>query len=219
MRATSARSNLHLVPEPALDRLFEIHQTDAFEWLRSRAQNSIHAVVTDPPYGLLEYTDDQKQKLRVGSGGVWRIPPSFDGCVRWPLPRFTILKDQHNEAAEAFFSRLPVLRAHVLVPVAPGGAPASSPSFVEAPMCSAATCPRRAAVRRGHNLGSLHGGRLHDCRLGRAGIEEHRVGDRPGILRHGAQCHSQACGFLHPPAGSEWPASLTSTRLCRCLPD
>src|SRR5947209_8278766 len=89
MRATSARSNLHLFPEPALDRLFEIHQTDAFEWLRSRAQNSIHAVVTDPPYGLLEYTDEQKQKLRVGRGGVWRIPPSFDGWVRRPLPRFT----------------------------------------------------------------------------------------------------------------------------------
>jgi len=305
MRATSARSNLHLFPEPALDRLFEIHQTDAFEWLRSRAQNSIHAVVTDPPYGLLEYTDEQKQKLRVGRGGVWRIPPSFDGCVRRPLPRFTILKEQHKAELEAFFSRLAVLLAPVLVPGAhvfiatnplvsylvygpfiragfekrgeiirvvrtlrggdrpknahhefsdvsvmprscwepwglfrkpcegrvqdnlrkwrtggaPGGAPASSPSFVEAPTFSAATCPHRAAVRRGHNLGSLHGVRLHDCRLGRAGIEEHRVGDRPGILRHGAQCHSQACGFLHPPAGSEWPASLTSTRLCRCLPD
>lgn len=116
MRATSARSNLHLFPEPALDRLFEIHQTDAFEWLRSRAQNSIHAVVTDPPYGLLEYTDEQKQKLRVGRGGVWRIPPSFDGCVRRPLPRFTILKEQHKAELEAFFSRLAVLLAPVLVP-------------------------------------------------------------------------------------------------------
>src|SRR5436309_11197406 len=116
MRATSARSNLHLFPEPALDRLFEIHQTDAFEWLRSRAQNSIHAVVTDPPYGQLESTDDQKQKLRVGRGGVWRIPPSFDGCVRRPMPRFTILKEQHKAELEAFFSRLAVLLAPVLVP-------------------------------------------------------------------------------------------------------
>src|SRR5947209_8311661 len=116
MRATSARSNLHLFPEPALDRLFEIHQTDAFEWLRSRAQNSIHAVVTDPPYGLLEYTDEQKQKLRAGRGGVWRIPPSFDGCVRRPLPRFTILNEQHKAELEAFFSRLAVLLAPVLVP-------------------------------------------------------------------------------------------------------
>lgn len=30
-------------------------------------------------------------KLRNGKGGVWRIPPSFDGSERSPLPRFTIL--------------------------------------------------------------------------------------------------------------------------------
>jgi len=42
----------------------------------ARASNSIHAVVTDPPYGLKEYTHDEKEKLRKGSGGIWRIPPS-----------------------------------------------------------------------------------------------------------------------------------------------
>lgn len=116
MTALSPRRNLHLFPEPKLDRLYEIHQTDAFEWLRVQAPNSIHAVVTDPPYGLLEYTDDQKQKLRIGRGGVWRIPPSFDGCARRPLPRFTILKEQHKSELEAFFSKLAVLLAPVLVP-------------------------------------------------------------------------------------------------------
>lgn len=116
MAATSARANLRLFPEPRLDRLYEIHRTDAFEWLRSRTQNSIHAVVTDPPYGLLEYSDEQKQKLRAGKGGVWRIPPSFDGCARRPLPRFTILKEQHKAELEAFFSKLAALLMPVLVP-------------------------------------------------------------------------------------------------------
>ncbi len=116
MRALRARSSLHLFPEPKLDRLYEIHQTDAFEWLRSRAQNSIHAVVTDPPYGLLEYTDAEKQKLRAGRGGVWRIPPSFDGCARRPLPRFTVLNEQHKAELEAFFSKLAALLVPVLVP-------------------------------------------------------------------------------------------------------
>jgi hypothetical protein len=60
MAASSARGSVSLFPEPRLNRLYEIQQCDAFEWLRARSPNSIHAVVTDPPYGLLEYTDEQK---------------------------------------------------------------------------------------------------------------------------------------------------------------
>lgn len=116
MSASVTRSNLGLFPEPRLDRLYEIVQMDAFEWLRGRAQNSIHAGVTDPPYGLLEYTDVQKRKLRAGRGGVWRIPPSFDGCGRRPVPRFTVLKEQHKADLEAFFSKLAALLMPVLVP-------------------------------------------------------------------------------------------------------
>lgn len=80
-----------------------LYQADCFGWLRSRAENSIHAIVTDPPYGLLEYSPEQQQKLRRGKGGVWRIPPSFDGHVRSPLPRFTILDDRDVEAIYQFF--------------------------------------------------------------------------------------------------------------------
>jgi site-specific DNA-methyltransferase (adenine-specific) len=99
-----------------LDRFYEIYNTDAFEWLRGRPAHTIHAVVTDPPYGLLEYTEEQKQKLRAGRGGVWRIPPSFDGCERRPLPRFTVLKEQHKGELEAFFSKLAALLFPILVP-------------------------------------------------------------------------------------------------------
>ena len=73
---------------------------DAFEWLENRQSNSIHAVVTDPPYGLVEYSPRQLNKLREGRGGVWRIPPAFDSSVRKPLPRFTVLNDGDKERLE-----------------------------------------------------------------------------------------------------------------------
>jgi DNA modification methylase len=81
-------------------RLF---QCDCLEWLASCPDRSIHGVVTDPPYGLVEYSDEQQQKLRVGRGGVWRIPPSFDGHERAPLPRFTTLSRKELHGLESFF--------------------------------------------------------------------------------------------------------------------
>src|ERR1043166_874514 len=53
---------------------------DCIEWLNQQPENSIHATVTDPPYGLVEYEPEQQEKRRNGRGGVWRIPPSFDGA-------------------------------------------------------------------------------------------------------------------------------------------
>lgn len=82
----------------------ELVNADCLEWLESRERHSIHAVVTDPPYGLHEYSDEQQAKLRAGKGGVWRIPPSFDGHTRSPLPRFTTLTSaQLNELDRFFF--------------------------------------------------------------------------------------------------------------------
>src|SRR5271154_1012888 len=48
---------------------------DAIHWLAELPPDSIHAIVTDPPYGMLEYEDKDHKKLRAGRGGVWRIPP------------------------------------------------------------------------------------------------------------------------------------------------
>lgn len=70
-------------------------QADCLDWFAAQPACSLHGVVTDPPYGLLEYTALEQAKLRAGKGGVWRIPPSFDGHQRAPLPRFTVL-DQHD---------------------------------------------------------------------------------------------------------------------------
>jgi len=95
---------------------YEIHAADAFEWLASRAPNSIHAIVTDPPYGLKEFSEVEKSKLRRGRGGVWRIPPSFDGCKRGPLPRFTVLDSADLAALRSFFSAFAHHAMRVLVP-------------------------------------------------------------------------------------------------------
>ena len=80
-----------------------LYHCDCFDWIEKREDNSIHAVVTDPPYGLHEYAPDQQLKLRNGKGGVWRIPPSFDGNKRSPLPRFTTLTDDQRERLSSFF--------------------------------------------------------------------------------------------------------------------
>ncbi len=89
---------------------------DCNDWLDLQPSNSIHAVVTDPPYGLVEYSDDEQAKLRQGRGGVWRIPPSFDGAKRAPLPRFTVLRPTDLDALERFFLALGRSLIRVLVP-------------------------------------------------------------------------------------------------------
>ena len=96
--------------------LYALHHADAFDWLRTAEANSIHAVVTDPPYGMVEYTPEQLAKRRNGRGGVWRIPPSFDGASRRPVPRFTALRDADREAIRAFYIEFAGLLRDVLVP-------------------------------------------------------------------------------------------------------
>ena len=89
---------------------------DCLDWLERCEHNSIHAVVTDPPYGLFEYSEEQKRKLRAGKGGVWRIPPSFDGAKRAPLPRFTVLTSRDLEVLDEFFHAWAIRLIPVLVP-------------------------------------------------------------------------------------------------------
>jgi site-specific DNA-methyltransferase (adenine-specific) len=104
-------------PDPShLDQPFEIHHCDALQWLDGAEPSSIEAVVTDPPYGLVEYTDEELRKKKAGRGGVWRIPPSFDGRPRSPLPRFTVLTDEQRGELREFFFRLASRLERVLVP-------------------------------------------------------------------------------------------------------
>ena len=114
------QSALRTAKKPAATAAFygraALYHVDCFEWLQKRKAQSIHAVVTDPPYGLLEYSQKEQIKLRAGKGGVWRIPPSFDGHKRSPLPRFTVLDENHHAALRAFFERLSVQLLRVCVP-------------------------------------------------------------------------------------------------------
>lgn len=122
---------------------------EANRWLETQPPRSIHAVVTDPPYGLHEYSAEQQRKLRNRRGGVWRLPPSFDGHKRSPLPRFTTLTpDQLAELETYFYEWARRLRprlvpgAHVFV--------ASSPllSFIVASAMARSGLERRGEIIR-----------------------------------------------------------------------
>ncbi len=89
---------------------------DCFDWLRRIPENSLHAIVTDPPYGVKEYEFDQLEKRSAGSGGIWRIPPAFDGHQRSPLPRFTALSGKELETLKGFFTEWARLAVHALRP-------------------------------------------------------------------------------------------------------
>mgnify|MGYP001611503232 CR=1 FL=1 len=104
--ARSAQRNLfetQIWQDPVKFGKSTIFHADCFDWIEQQEDNSFQAVVTDPPYGLYEYSAEQQNKLRNGKGGVWRIPPSFDGHTRSPLPRFTTLSAQQLKDVRMFF--------------------------------------------------------------------------------------------------------------------
>jgi site-specific DNA-methyltransferase (adenine-specific) len=93
-----------------------IVHADCFEWLGLIPENSLHAIVTDPPYGVKEYDFDQIEKRANGNGGIWRIPPSFDGHTRQPLPRFTALNPKERRQITTFFIEWAKVATHALRP-------------------------------------------------------------------------------------------------------
>lgn len=94
----------------------KLYEADCLDWLAEQPANSIHGVITDPPYGLVEYSPREQRKLRARKGGVWRVPPSFDGHERSPLPRFTTLSNADLQQLQRFFTEWAELLRPVLVP-------------------------------------------------------------------------------------------------------
>ena len=94
----------------------KLYEADCLDWLAEQPDNTIHGVVTDPPYGLVEYSPRQQTKLRNRKGGVWRIPPSYDGHERSPLPRFTTLSSAELEHLQRFFTEWALALKPALVP-------------------------------------------------------------------------------------------------------
>jgi len=93
-----------------------IVHADCFEWMGRIPENTVHGIVTDPPYGVKEYEFDQLEKRANGNGGIWRIPPSFDGSTRQPLPRFTALNPKEREQLVRFFTEWAKVAVHALRP-------------------------------------------------------------------------------------------------------
>jgi hypothetical protein len=65
---------------------------------------------------VIEYDEKNHKKLRIGRGGVWRHPPSFDGAKRQPLPRFTVLSPGEMTGLYRFFSEVAKGMYRALVP-------------------------------------------------------------------------------------------------------
>lgn len=83
---------------------YDLHLGNAFQVMEDEfPKNHFHAVVTDPPYGVIEFETANVDKMRGGTGGVWRIPPELDGSKRKPLPRFTVLTESDKDKLRNFF--------------------------------------------------------------------------------------------------------------------
>jgi DNA modification methylase len=96
---------------------YRIANSDCYDWLRQREPNSIHAVCTDPPYGLIEFSEKELTKLRDGNkGGVWRLPPKIGGHERDPLPRFTVLSEAQKQTLQNYMRDFGLALYPALVP-------------------------------------------------------------------------------------------------------
>jgi site-specific DNA-methyltransferase (adenine-specific) len=80
---------------------FCLYHAEALDWLSRCRSNTFEAVVTDPPYGLIEYSASEI-KNRANGNGIWRLPNQRDGAKRQPSPRFTVLNVQDKAKLRAF---------------------------------------------------------------------------------------------------------------------
>ena len=99
--------------------MYTLHHANSFDWMKTQPPNSFHGVLTDPPFGIVEFTPEEVAKLRNGNkGGVWRIPPKIGGIERAPLPRFTTLSSAEREHVRTYFRSF----GEALIPaLVPGG--------------------------------------------------------------------------------------------------
>lgn len=83
-----------------------LYRGDCMEIMGCFRENTVSGVVTDPPYALIEYQQREQRRLRSGNrGGIWRLPPAFDGYERRPLPRFTVLSNNERSDVQLFFEQ------------------------------------------------------------------------------------------------------------------
>ena len=95
---------------------YELHHRSCFEWLKEQPANSIEAVCTDPPFGVVEFLPNEIAKMRDGRGGIWRLPPTIGGSKRAPLPRFTTLTEKDLAHVYQYFKVFGECLAPILAP-------------------------------------------------------------------------------------------------------
>ncbi|MFN8538582.1 MAG: hypothetical protein U0232_14025 [Thermomicrobiales bacterium] len=88
---------------PGAHMPYTLHRADCLDWMKQQPEASIEAIVTDPPYGLKEYSTKEQGKLR-------------NGHRRAPLPRFTVLTRQELDELTEFFRAWGKLTLRVAVP-------------------------------------------------------------------------------------------------------
>ena len=98
------------------DPTYKLILGDALRCIPQLDSDSIQAVVTDPPFGLVEYSPEHIEKRRNGRGGIWRLPRNDDGGTRQPVPRFTVLTSRQHVEIREFFEKLVQRLIRVLVP-------------------------------------------------------------------------------------------------------
>ena len=84
--------------------------------MEQREENSIHAIVTDPLFGLIEYTGKHMEQMRAGRGGVWRLPPVLNGSVRKLPAALYCTFGKRAEEHQGIFRGMGTSALKVLVP-------------------------------------------------------------------------------------------------------
>lgn len=95
---------------------YEIVNADCVEWMNRQPPRSFEAIVTDPPYGVIEYDAKNLTKMREGRGGIWRIPPELGGHKRRPVPRFTVHTVAELQRMRDFFGLWAEAALRILAP-------------------------------------------------------------------------------------------------------
>jgi site-specific DNA-methyltransferase (adenine-specific) len=87
---------------------------DCFEWLAKLPDESIHAVVTDPPYGIREFEQEHVDHIKDGDA-VWQTFRYGDGSNRVVQPCFT-MTEKERKKIPPFFTKLSKEICRVLKP-------------------------------------------------------------------------------------------------------
>lgn len=90
---------------------------DAMDWLDKAPEESIHAIVTDPPYGLREFEEEHVDSIKAEDGDeVWQTFRYADGSERAVQPCFSTLNDKDRKRIAKFFVEFSKKALRVLKP-------------------------------------------------------------------------------------------------------